>query len=191
MWWVFRMIWPQARRQVTTAALLFAVYPVFFKQPIAVAFHQHWTGYLLYFVSLAAMLLSLRSPRRRMVLVLGSLLAMGMHLAIFEYFAGAELLRPILLWLYLGAPGLGARDRLGQTLKAYLPYFIVLAGFSAGGRLRSTIRPAAHPPSSWISASPFAAEASRTISGTLLYLHRLCRSSNPSLSIISARPVSG
>src|SRR3990172_2772606 len=131
MWWVFRMIWPSAWRQVTKAALLFAVYPVFFKQPIAVAFHQHWTGYLLYFVSLGAMLLATRNRRRRALLLLGSLLAMCLHLAIFEYFAGAELLRPILLWLYLGSPGMSGRIRLGKTLRSYLPYLVVLAGFAA------------------------------------------------------------
>ena len=130
MWWVFRMIWPSAWRQVTKAALLFAVYPVFFKQPIAVAFHQHWTGYLLYFVSIGAMLLAIRNRQRRVLLLLGSTVAMCLHLAIFEYFAGVELLRPILLWLYLGSPGRSRRDRLGLTLKAYLPYLTVLAAFA-------------------------------------------------------------
>ena len=54
MWWALRGLWPNKTRQVTWMALLFAVYPVFFQQPIAVAYSQHFITYALFFLSDAA-----------------------------------------------------------------------------------------------------------------------------------------
>ncbi|HNT53801.1 MAG TPA: hypothetical protein PKG95_03760, partial [Anaerolineaceae bacterium] len=103
--WAFaglmQALWPPARWQAAAAALLFLVYPVFSQQAIAVTYHRHWTGYLLYMVSLLLMVQAIRQPRRAVFLTVAALLALGGHLAIFEYYAGAELVRPLVLWLAL------------------------------------------------------------------------------------------
>ncbi|HEX9596183.1 MAG TPA: hypothetical protein VF982_04835, partial [Anaerolineales bacterium] len=65
MAWSLALAWPRAKGAVQWAALLFAVYPAYQQQPIAVAFSQHLLAYLLFFVSLACMLLVLRQPARR------------------------------------------------------------------------------------------------------------------------------
>ncbi len=131
MWWVFARIWPGNRRQVTLAALLFMVYPVFLKQPISVAFHQHWTAYALYFGSVGMMIHAEGSKLRVGLLTAGAVLAMVLHLAVFEYFMGVELLRPLLLWLHPSAAVLDWRKRLASTLKRWSPYLLVLAAFAA------------------------------------------------------------
>lgn len=131
MWWVFVRVWPGNWRQVTRAALLFAVYPVFIKQPISVAFHQHWLGYGLYFISLAFMLRAHEQSRCYWLLTLFSVGALGLNLAIFEYFAGIELLRPILIWISLKPASLSGRKRWMRTLREWLPYLALLLAFSA------------------------------------------------------------
>ncbi|MDZ4159410.1 MAG: hypothetical protein U1B80_06445 [Anaerolineaceae bacterium] len=62
VWWTLSGVWRCQQRQVTFVAMLFAVYPVFTQQSISVAYHQHWTQYLLYWVSLGAMVHAVRQP---------------------------------------------------------------------------------------------------------------------------------
>jgi hypothetical protein len=64
MGWTLLGLWPQRRREVTWMALLFAVFPAFDQQAISVAYSQHWMIYALFFVSMGAMLRSVRDPRR-------------------------------------------------------------------------------------------------------------------------------
>ena len=60
-WLLFRAVWPTYQRSAAWAALLFAVYPLFKVQALSVAYTVHWTGYLLYLISLWAMVQSLAS----------------------------------------------------------------------------------------------------------------------------------
>lgn len=141
--WVFAgllgALWPQARWQAAAAALLFLVYPVFLQQPIAVTYHRHWTGYLLYMTSLLLMVLSVRQPRRAVVFTLLALLALAGHLAIFEYYAGAELVRPLVLWLALAGAGLTGSKRFGAALLRWLPYLALFGAYVAWRLLAPTV----------------------------------------------------
>ena len=56
LWLVFRTIWPNYKWQTLTASLLFVLYPFFTLQPLAVTYTLHWTGYLLYALSIYFML---------------------------------------------------------------------------------------------------------------------------------------
>ena len=90
-WQVLRMLWPQRARQTGWMALLFAVYPVFFQQSIAVVYSHVWLLYLIFFASLIAML---RAQRERFWLWTGiAVFTQLLHLLTIEYFAGLELLR--------------------------------------------------------------------------------------------------
>lgn len=128
VWWVLRLLWPGANRQAGWVALLFAVYPGFLQQPIAVQFILHFSVLDLFLFSLAAMLLAVHHPRWRW---LWMALGLVSSLAIFslEYFAGLELIRPVLLWLILGRQLLPARQRMRQTLTIWLPYLLVFVAF--------------------------------------------------------------
>jgi hypothetical protein len=129
MWATLANLWPRQRAQTATAAFLFAIYPVFIQQPIAVAYSQHWICYLLYFSSLATMVLAWRNPRWFWPLTLLAAAMSQLQLLTMEYFAGLELLRPVLLWVLASETGRYWKDRLRSVLLAWLPYLIVLAGF--------------------------------------------------------------
>ena len=130
-WWLFQLIWPGYRRQAILAALLFAVYPGFTQQPIAVAYHQHWLQYLLFLLSLAFMALALRRPRRKILFTGLALLFQALQFSITEFFVGVELLRPLILWILLNNPTdkqpvANRKKQLFTALLDWLPYLALM-----------------------------------------------------------------
>lgn len=131
--WVFaRQMWPGASALALWSAALFAIYPVFRQQPIALTYHQLWMEHVFFLASLVAMLLAARQPHRRTWWSVLALLAMALNLLISEYFLGAELLRPFILWLALAGSGGEARFlRWKRAALGYLPYLLVLLAYMA------------------------------------------------------------
>lgn len=129
-WWLFRLAWPQRTRDAALAALLFAVYPGFTQQPIAVAYHQHWLQYLLFLLSLAFMLQAVRRPQQHTAWTALALACQLLQFSITEFLVGVELLRPALLYVAMsGSPGAGARRRITAAGRAWAPYLLALAAF--------------------------------------------------------------
>ena len=52
VWLLLSVRWPHHKREATWASILFAVYPFFKLQPLAVSYTIHWLGYLLYTISI-------------------------------------------------------------------------------------------------------------------------------------------
>jgi hypothetical protein len=125
MWWSLRIVWPQRRREALWMAMLFAVYPIFTNQPVALAFSQHWICFALYFLSLGAMLKGVRAPRWYWPLTGVALFATLVHMLTMEYFWGLELLKPVFLWIILGEYTADRDQRLQRTIKQWLPYLAV------------------------------------------------------------------
>ncbi len=123
IWAVFEQLWPDRTRQNFTAALFFAIYPFFLIQPLSVAYAVHWSGYLLYALSMWLMLLAVKYPRRFALFTVLALAAEAIQLFTLEYFAGIELLRPILLWFILSDEN--GRKKAWQVTRRWLPYLIV------------------------------------------------------------------
>lgn len=130
-WWFFTRLWPSRRRAVTYASFIFAIYPLFLWQPIAISFHQHWMAFLLYFFSLGAMFQAVHSQRRFWLWMSLSILALFFNLATLEYFVGVELLRPLFLWIIFKSLPISNKKRIQKTVLHWLPYLAVLAAFTA------------------------------------------------------------
>ena len=128
--WTLRLLWSERAREAAWTALLFAVYPVFTQQPIAVTYSQHWTCYILYLFSLALMFLAHRNSRRYWLFTGLALSAMALNLFSMEYFAGVELLRPVMLWLLVSSSDkLSLTQTARRVLSRWLPYLFVLGAF--------------------------------------------------------------
>ena len=127
-WWALRAIWPQHARRLVWAPFLFAVYPGFSQQPLAVIYTLHWPNMIISILSLGWMALALRRPARRRWLTLLSLTG-PLSLLVMEYFFGLEILRPLLIWFVLAEQNLPPRQRLIKTLRAWLPYALILTVF--------------------------------------------------------------
>jgi hypothetical protein len=133
LWQVLRLAWPQPALgdPALWAALLFCVYPAFKQAPLALEYGPHFIALGLLFLSLWASLLLLSRlalSRRSRLLLWVVAWAGSFQVFIIEYFAGLEILRPLLAWVVLRR-GLGARNAAGRALLHWLPFLPVLAGF--------------------------------------------------------------
>lgn len=128
MWWSLQLLWPKRKTEVTWMAFLFAIYPIFTQQPIAVAFSQHWITFCLYFFSIGLMLFSTRKQRGYLPLTILAMAMSILHMLTMEYFIGLELLRPFFLWIIFEELGASCRKRLQKTFIRWLPYLVLLVG---------------------------------------------------------------
>ena len=129
LWLGWRELWPQAGRQVTMAAMLFAVYPLFRQQASALTYSFHWISYFLYGLSIYLMIRGVRRPAHFKLYTLGSVLAAGIQLFSQEFFVGVELLRPAVLWLALRPAFPDRRERVKRVLMTWAPYLVLMAGY--------------------------------------------------------------
>lgn len=126
---MLRLIWPKNHVQVAWTALLFAVFPSFRQQFIAVTYSNAFLVYVLFLLSFAAMILAIQKPRWYWLLMLLSVTVSGVSMFIAEYFFGLELLRPVILW-YLQKH---QEDRWGRKIRKialqWLPYLLLMISF--------------------------------------------------------------
>lgn len=128
-WLLYRSLWPRHARTTAAAAILFAIYPLYTLQPMAVTYITHWVCYLLFGISLYLMARSVRDPGRLWPLIVISILLDGLQLFTIEYFNGLELLRPVILWLVLAVPTDTWKKTMRRTAIYWLPYLALLAAF--------------------------------------------------------------
>ena len=128
VWWSLRQVWPKRSREIGWIALLFAVYPGFKQQPIALIYNHHFSVLALFLLSLGGMILAVRKPKWYWPLTILSMAGAASMFSI-EYFFGLEFLRPIFLWLVIGETTAAKRTRLKQTLLHWLPYLAVMVTF--------------------------------------------------------------
>ncbi len=136
MWWTLRGMWPKRSREIGWICLIFAIYPVFTNQSVAVAFNQHWMLFLLYCLSIGLMIQAIRKPRYYWLFTILALIAEILHVLTMEYFWGLELIRPLVLWIILSEQNLSRREQFKKILLHWSPYLVVL---TIGLVLRMTI----------------------------------------------------
>ena len=125
IWSIFKRLWPNAGWQSFTAAIIFLIYPFFTLQPLAATFIHHWTGYLLFGLSILFMLRALQG--RFWLNTSLALITQVLHLLTLEFYAGLELLRPILIWIVLSTISQDVpKEKIKNTLRIWLPYLIAL-----------------------------------------------------------------
>jgi hypothetical protein len=123
LWLVFRILWPDYQWQTLTAALLFLLYPFFTLQPLALTYTLHWTGYLLFALSIYFMLRA--QIKQFWLFTILALATQALHLFTLEFYTGIDLLRPVLFWITLSASDLGTREKLKTTLHKWAPYLAI------------------------------------------------------------------
>jgi hypothetical protein len=85
----------------------------------------YWAFQAVFFLSLGIMVWGLRTPRRLALALLAAALLSTAQLFSSEYLIGLELMRPVFIWLALGA-ALPPRRRLARTILYWLPFLAVL-----------------------------------------------------------------
>jgi hypothetical protein len=124
-WRLIAGIWPAHRSEAAWTALLFAVYPVFTQQSIAVAYSQHWICAVLYLGSMVAMVRAWRNPAQSWLWTGLGLLSAALGMFTMEYFFGLELIRPLALWFMATQDSEDTRARRRRVLAYWLPYLLL------------------------------------------------------------------
>jgi hypothetical protein len=131
IWLSLKLLWPDRKQEMTWIAILFLVYPVFSLQFISVAFSQHWICFLLFAISLWAMLKSWRNGRQWDVYYFISLVTAFLHLWTMEYFLGMEIFRLLIIWMVLlRTADTSSRARTNQFIKWAWPYLAIISVFA-------------------------------------------------------------
>jgi hypothetical protein len=128
-WVLVRQVWPGAKQAALWTGLLFLVYPGFTQQHVALLYTHFFLVITFFLLSLTCTAAALRQPRRFWLFTILGLLLSVANLLMMEYFFMLDLLRPLLIWIVLGAQ-VGAaisgwKLRLWRTLKLWAPYAAV------------------------------------------------------------------
>lgn len=130
-WLLINQLWPKHIRETFTAAILFAVYPLFALQPQAISYVEVWMSYFILNMSFYWMVKAIKNPNRFWWFTALAFLVKVIHLFTTEYFAGLELVRPIIIFLALqNKESKGFKTRLWNTVKVWTPYLIVTGAFT-------------------------------------------------------------
>ncbi len=129
IWICLREIWREHEREAVWTAILFLIYPLFRQQQFSIAYSMHWFGYGLYVLSIWLMVLAVKRPTRFALFTILSLAASFGHLIFLEYFAGLELIRPVILWIMVRRQTRGFKAQLRRTLLYWLPYLFLWLAF--------------------------------------------------------------
>lgn len=124
LWWMLKKLWPENEEQVTWIALLFAIYPGFKQQSIAVIYSNGFFLLTAQFLSFGLMLEAIKteSQRKYWLLTTSGMLNLAACAFSTEYYIGLEMIRPLLIWFIIAKPGQILRERLLQILRHWAPY---------------------------------------------------------------------
>jgi hypothetical protein len=126
LWAVLCKLWPARWRETAWMALIFAVYPTFLQQAIAITYSHHYFSYLLFFVSLWLMVRAVEDSSRFWVWTTLSVVTQALHMSLVEYYVVLEMIRPALLWLLYLKDGAEWKMRARRTARTWAPYLLVL-----------------------------------------------------------------
>lgn len=120
-WWALNQVWPAHKRQVLLVSLFVLIFPGYGQQWVAFThINQELIPLLGYILSFGVTALALRRKEKFIPFTALALLLMFLGLFTTEYFIGLESIRLLLIWFMLTEGGL--KQRLLNTVKAYLPY---------------------------------------------------------------------
>lgn len=119
------LLWPRYKTHIYWLGALLIVYPGFLQQSQSATKARHIMTFLLFALSIYLMVLAVKRPKWARILFPLSWIATFAHLFTTEYFAGLELIRPVLLWLLLAGEKENYLQILRRVVVKYLPYFLI------------------------------------------------------------------
>lgn len=125
---IFLRIWPDRRKLAAVSSSIFALYPGFLQQPIALIYCHHLSVLCFYLLSILLMLENACSERFDWLK--GALAWLTtLHMFSIENFAMLELIRPVLLWIILKQRFQENRTTIKKVLSLWLPHLLIFLAF--------------------------------------------------------------
>jgi asparagine N-glycosylation enzyme membrane subunit Stt3 len=125
---IFRTVWPEKTQTAAIAASIFAIYPGFHQQPIALIYCHHFSVFCLFLLSVWLMLKNAQREKINWAWAIISWLATFGMFSI-ENFATLEMIRPVLLWFIFFPIYHTFKDTLKAVVKTWLPYLAIFCSF--------------------------------------------------------------
>jgi len=129
---ILYVLFPQRKFLITTAAILFTIYPGFLSQQNAIDYQSHLFALFMALLSVALTLESVRAENRvrQILFAVASILSGWMYLSQMEYFIGVEAFRLACIFLLTWRSSLsGWVARLRMAVLKWLPFIIIPAVF--------------------------------------------------------------
>lgn len=125
-WFALSQIWPNHKRQVLVASLLFLVFPGYSQHWVALThINQEWIPFIFYLLSFGFTARALRNPHKPASNTLYALLLLIPAVFPTEYFVSIEPMRFLFIWVIISEQTVGFWQRFLQTIKHWLPYFLI------------------------------------------------------------------
>ncbi|MHC1740412.1 MAG: hypothetical protein AB9897_04805 [Anaerolineaceae bacterium] len=126
-YWLLCLIWPKQKNLTLSAGLLFAVYPGFLLQVIALCFGHMWLVLASLLFSCGFTILAIRNPSRRVLYTVIAVVLSLYNMLSMEYFLTLEPLRWLLVFFIIVEP-LPFWKRVVRSVKWLVPYLFALLG---------------------------------------------------------------
>lgn len=125
---IFKTVWPDKNKTAAVAASIFAIYPGFHQQPIALIYSHHLSVFCSFLLSVWLMLKNARNERFNWLQAVISWIT-TLHMFSIENFATLEMIRPVLLWLVLKPKYKDIKSTLKAIVRHWLPYLLIFVIF--------------------------------------------------------------
>jgi len=129
LWYFLKRVWPENKREVTFAILIFIVHPFFLIQPYAVNSMLYWSGYFFFAASLLIMARNVTEKNHWILFTVIGVFFEGLHLFTTEYFVAMVLIRPFVLYWMISRQESNVLTRLKKSLGHWVPYLTSLAAY--------------------------------------------------------------
>lgn len=129
-WVLLKLLLPDKKWLTYSVAALFAVYPGFKFHYFSVMYGQNYALFAIYFLSYIFMILGMRKPKKRPLFICLGLICQIIGIVPMELFFGLELVRPMVIFMETGTRTKQFKSRLTDTIKYWLPFFVILLGFT-------------------------------------------------------------
>ncbi|MBI9047814.1 MAG: hypothetical protein JEZ00_00225 [Anaerolineaceae bacterium] len=130
VYWALTKIWPDLKKQMLWVSLLFAVFPGFKQQPIAIIYGNGFILLTSFFLSLGLMVKAINQTGRNKVFsIIASVFLQCFTIFSTEYYAGLEILRIFIIWYKHGLVIRSFKAWFLNMFREYFPYGIGLLFF--------------------------------------------------------------
>ena len=125
---IIKNVWQKMPDLAFFAASIFAVYPGFLQQPIALIYIHHFSVLTIFLGSLLLMIYVLKAEKLAVIPYVISILGV-FHIFSIENFATLELVRPLIIWHFLKKKGFSGETLIRKAVIIWAPYLAVFTGF--------------------------------------------------------------
>jgi len=127
--WIFlKTLWPKNQKQINTVAFLAAVYPGF-TQSNMIQYSFHFFCLACLFLSFTLTVKSIQNPKKYWIYMILSILFGLYAYAGADFFAGLELIRPVIIWIAVSRNLPNLNQKVKKTGLLEIPYFVIYLFF--------------------------------------------------------------